>query len=165
MSGVLCQRVCCHSWPELNHLRDYGDLSLYLPWERRPNQCVCLRWLQPRFQPRTVSCPIKQVWTCHTRARVHKHKRNPEVRQGHAVYQMCCLRPHITPAHTQMRTYSNTRSGGKATCVFSGQYGAVCVTWLMITQAVRAAERLCGGGLAARRVGLGLLPGLGSASA
>ena len=39
-SGVLslcvcvCVCVCCHSWPELNHLRDYGDLSLYLPWEK-----------------------------------------------------------------------------------------------------------------------------------
>lgn len=124
----------CHSWPELNQLSDYGDLSLYLLCEKSPCS-LCL----PVITSASVSV---------NESHVYKGKHRP------TVYQMCFLWPHTT--HTVINTHTPTethRAVGKATCVHSCSVVTVCFTWLMIAQAVRAAERLCWSGLAACRAG------------
>ena len=174
-SGVLslcvCVCVCCHSWPELNHSRDYGDLSLYLPWEKGDLIGVSA-WdgcsLGFSFRPSHILWKLTGPDMSHTRIYTHPHSQ-----AGDTLFIKCVSCDLIPPqenthTHTHTHKYPPTqthRVAGEATCVYNGQDGAVCFTWLMIAQAVIAAERLCWGGLAACRVGLGLLSGLGSASA
>lgn len=119
------------------------------------------------------SYEISQVRTCHTHlhahacTHIHIHAHTYKTTHlGRDTLFIKFISCDLTP-HCHMDKYTPTQTHwvtSKATCVYSGLDEEVCFPWLMISQAVRAVDRLCWGGLAACRqwqAGLGLLPGLG----
>lgn len=150
--------------PELNHLRDYGDLSLHQPWEKK-GDLIKMSWL---WWPHGLGCSVGSHRRLPNRSG-HVAQARTSTQAGRDVLFIKCVSSDLIPpqpSRTQIHTLTNTQERSvKDTCVYRSLVRAVCFTWLMIAQAVREAERLCWKGLAACRARLRLLSGLGSASA